>query len=291
MKIIIYTSFDCLLKTDSWQETLEENQNLTLDSKPNRLAVYPIGKTARPSFEIDFDKNQSPFYRIVEKDEKLLVFLLDGIFAQNIKVYSLSCNEKNCQIEISKNAVTFVCSGNKKVLSLPEAITDSTAKSIHHIAFAKVKTAEQEYVFAYNTKNYHSKIIKGEDIELTSDGFVVTSSAHGYQFAKEEYVITREGLKIKDRTFSALSLPNFEKTLSFRFLNAVKLGDYNSALSMLAPSLTESVTQSSLHEYFGNLSYIFPLDENTCFAISNNQNIIYSFIVSNNKITEISDNQ
>ena len=290
MKIIIYTSFPCLLKTESWQETLEENENLTLDNC-ELITVYPIGKTTRPSFVLDIDKNQSPFYRIVKKEEKILVFLLDGIFAQNIKICSIDCNSQKCQIEIAKNEVSFICSGNKKVLTLPEPILSYDYGNFRHIAYSKLTTDSQQYLIAYNTQTFQSKIFKGDEIEIQDNGFTVLSSPHGYQSTREEYTITQEGLKIADKTFSTLSLPNFEKTLCFRFMNSIKLGDYNTAISMLAPDLASTLSAKTLHQYFGNISYIFPLDESTCFAISNNKNTIFSFNISNNKITEINDNQ
>jgi hypothetical protein len=125
------------LKFEDQNITLEENQHLCLESKPFFIDVYTIGKGLRPSFKIDFEKPLSVYYRIVEKEDKILVFLLDGIFVQNFKVFSLSCDNVNCKIEIGKNQVSFICKDNKKVLSIPEIITKSNCGNFYHIAYVQ----------------------------------------------------------------------------------------------------------------------------------------------------------
>ncbi len=290
MKTIIYTSFDCLIKGENIEEVLQENQHLSFENVPARLSVYPINKKGMPSFEIDFQKQHNLFYRIVEKDEKMLVFLVDGIYAQNFLVQTISCENNTCQIEIGKNEVIFACNKNKKILKMPEDILSSKCGHFHHIAYAKLEANEVDYLVAYNTKNYKTKILKSEKVEITENGFILSGTADGYNDGQEEYIVTKEGLKIKSKKFSTLSHPQIKETLCYRFLSSVKKTDFSSAFSMLSLSLQKKVSEASLKDYFGNISYLFPLDEKTCFAISNNKSTMYTFSISNNKIEEIFDN-
>lgn len=289
MKVFIYTSYNCLIKTDYAEETIEENQHLILEELPKKLSVYPTGKNPLPSFNIEFDHELSPYYRIVKKDEKMLIFLIDGIYTQNIQVHSFSYEGERCQIEVGKREVSFTCKKNKKILHLPDNILSSKCGNFFHIAYSKIDTENLEYLLAYNIKTYQTKILKGEKIEVVQDGFIVHSTSHGYKNIEEHFVVKKEGLKIKERTFNLLALPTFEQTLAFRFLNSVKHGDYDFALSVLSDNLKSTLTKSSLREYFGDISYLFPLDENTCFCISNNKNTIYTFSIENNKINDIND--
>lgn len=289
MKTIIYTSFECLIKTEDFEETLEQNQHLSFDAQPHSLVVYPIGKTSRPSFEINFENFTSQFYRIVQKEDKLLVFLLDGIYVKNYKLYTLSCEGEKCEIEIGTSEASFACGKNKKILNLPIQIISTECGHFRHIAYIKAISNEGEHLLAYNTKNSNTKMFKGESIEISQEGFSVEKSASGYDKIKEEYVVTKEGLKIKERLFSPLNHNPSNEMICYHFMNRILNGDFDNALALLSPSLQSSLSANSLREFFGKVSYIFPLSAESCFAISNSKNKIYKFSLSNNKITEISD--
>ncbi len=288
MTTIIYTAYDCIIKGDGWQEELEKNQNLTLDTTPKHLAIYPIGR-GRVSFEIDLANQASPFYRIVIKEDKTLIFLVEGIVAQNVKIYHVSADGAKCQIEVEKNRTTFVCGENKKILCLSGQIDGAKCGNFYHIVYAKLSCVGQEYLIAYNTKNFIAKAFSGQKITLTDEGFIINNTHQNYEDAKVEYVVTKAGLKVKKRDFSLLGTPP-KHSVACQFLSSIKLGDLPNALSMLSPRLKENLNENSLKEYFGQISYIFPLDERTVFAISDGKNIIYTFTLSNGFIEEINDN-
>ncbi len=288
MTTIIYTAYDCVIKCDGLQEELEQNQHLTLDATPKHIAIYPIGK-GRVSFEIDFENEASPFYRIVTKEDKTLIFLVEGIVAQNVKIFEVSADGANCKIEVEKNRVTILCGENKKIISLSGQIEGAKCGNFYHIVFAKLSCVGREYLIAYNTKNFMAKAFCGQKITLTDEGFIINNTPQNYEDAKVEYVVTKAGLKVKKQDFSLLGVPP-KHSIPFQFISSVKLGDFPNALSMLSPNLKENLSENSLKEYFGHLSYIFPLDERTVFAISGGKNIIYSFTISNGLISEINDN-
>lgn len=289
MKIILYSSFDCLVKVDDLQETINQNQHLQLDTLPKNIYVYPIGKGLRVAFNVDLSNKNSPFYRIIEKDDKVLVFFLDGILSQNAKVFNFSYDNNNCQIEVSKRSVRFSCKDKAKTLSLPDNILNSQCGNFYHIAYAKLDTDESQYFIAHNIKNNHSRVFKGQEITLSDDGFSILSFPHGYEKAEESFAITPNGLKKQSQNFIPTPTPTTEQTLAYKFMSSIKIGDYQTAHLMLSPSLAKTITPIALKEYFGNISYLFPLTKTTCFAISNNQSKLYSFTFLTNQITDISD--
>ncbi len=289
MTTIIYSAYDCLIKGDNWQENLDQNQNLSLENCPKKLWVYPLSR-GKVAFEIDLLNPESVFYRIVKKQEKTLIFLIDGISAQNVKVFEISADGQKCKIEIERERVIFSSTGNKKIISLGGQISGGTCGAFYHIAYAKVGCKGGEYLLAYNTKTAVAKAFCGERIALTEEGFIVTITPQNYEDATQEYVVTKAGLKLKKQNFSSLGSPP-QHSIVFQFMSAVKLGDLQSAFSMLSHTLKEDLSEGQLKEYFGEITYLYPLDQTTIFAISNGKNVIYTFSISNGLICEINDNQ
>lgn len=289
MELTIYTSFDCLIKGEGVEEFLSENENLYFHSPPPNLVVYPAKRFRRPSFQIDLKKIDSRFYKIIEKDNRLLVFLIDGIFALNYLVEKITCEGKLCQVEVGKNDVSFLCENNKKVLNIASEILSSSCGQFFHIAYAKLVSADCEYLIAYNTRTSQAKIIKGQSIDINDEGFTVKYSSFGYKEVCETFLATKDGLKIKERTFSAHSATFSPRILCWRFMDAIKKADFSSAYSMLSPALKEKISVSSIKEFFGNVSFFSPINETSFFALSHGKSQIYSFSLTDNLIDEISN--
>lgn len=289
MTTIIYSAYDCLVKGEGWQENLDQNQHLSFDDLPQKIWVYPLSR-GKIAFEIDLSKHDSAFYRIVKKEDKTLIFLIDGISAQNVKVFDINADGQKCKIEIESERVVFSSADNKKIISLGSQISGGTCGAFYHIAYAKVACKGGEYLLAYNTKTAVAKAFCGERITLTDEGFIVSITPQNYEDATQEYIVTKAGLKLKKQNFSSLGLPP-EHSLSFQFMSAIKLGDLQSAHAMLAPSLKENLLEEQLKIYFGEISYIYPLNQTSVFAISGGKNIIYTFSIDGGLICDINDNQ
>ena len=134
MKTIIYTSFDCLLKSENESLSLDRNEYASFDDFPSKLFVYPTGKTHRIPFEI-YLHSPCPFYRVIEKKEKRLIFLLDGIIAENIEKHEFSFEGRRSEIEISSKKIIFSSRNKKKVLTLPAGACQFECGNFHHINY------------------------------------------------------------------------------------------------------------------------------------------------------------
>ena len=289
MTTIIYSGYDCLIKGEGWQENLDQNQHITFESQPQKLWVYPLSR-GRIAFEIDLENTQNAFYRVVKKEDKTLVFLIDGVSAQNVKVFEVTAGENKCKIEVERERVVFSSSTNKKIISLGGQISGGSCGAFYHIAYAKVACKSGEYLLAYNTKTGMAKAFCGERIALTDEGFIVYITPQNYEEGVQEYIVTKAGLKLKKQNFTSPRTPP-EHSLPFQFMSAVKLGDWQSAISMLSPALKENLGEGAMKKYFGEVSYIYPLDKVSIFAISNGENVVYTFSIDGGLICDINDNR
>ena len=284
MKIIIYTSYDCLLKSEENEISIDKNQFASLDYMPKSLYVYPTGKNNIVAFEIELQK-ESPFYRVIQKENKTLVFLLDGIYVENVEKHSFTHNGKRSDIEVSCNKLTFSSKNKKKILSLPPGAHDFKCGNFFHIIYVLFSLPDKKCLTAYNSSTSQTKIFFGSEIEILSNGFSICSNSLNGAI-KQIFYIDNDGLKIKESTCKTKSLAT-DKLLPLHFIQHIKDYNYQDAFSLLSTSLSSTQDENSLKAFFGEISYIYPLDSNTIFTISNGENKLFTFEVENGKISEI----
>ena len=90
MKIIIYSPYDCLIRVGENESFLDQNEHLIIEESEREISVFPTNKNSHYSFLIDVNNFSSPFYAIVKQNDNLLVFLMDGLIAENVDIFSFS---------------------------------------------------------------------------------------------------------------------------------------------------------------------------------------------------------
>lgn len=285
MKKILHTSFPCIIKCGEKKEEFGINEKLIIDSD-EPIMVYPIGKD-KIAFAVDI--NPSPFYRIIKKDDEILIFLLGGLFAENIICREFSYNGNKTKIEVGTNSITFCGYNDKKVIHLSHRPTNVEFGSFLFISYVLFND-DRQVLIAYNPKKNRAKIFSADKIEIEKDGFTLYKSPFSYRDIIERYYVDNQGLKVLDKNFNALDYPSPTETISYKFMTSIKCGDYSGAFKQLSPHLQSKLDERALKEYFGDISYFYILDPLTCFAISNEKNVIYQFSVDD-KITEISNEE
>jgi len=289
MKTIIYTSFPCLIKFEEQQESLTQNENLVIEEDFKKVVVYPTER-GRIAFEVNVDEQENTFYRIIEHGGKRLVFLLDGIYAENAEIYEFDYEGIKSKAEIYPQKVVFSGSESKKIIHLVEKYKSFKSGNIKHIDYCILENINgKTTLLAYNAKNNTAKMFNANEILEEENGFILKNSAYGYTSISQHLYIDEEGLKIRKKEFvQSSSLSSLDEVIPYQFLNSIKFGDYEKALSMLDNTLYDRLNTESLKAYFGNISYFYMLNPHTAYAISNNNNVIYEFQVKDKKINEIS---
>lgn len=288
MKTIIYTSFPCLVKLGDIQETISQNENLVIEEDFDTLIIYPTEK-GRISFEININEHESSFYRIIERGGKRLVFLLDGLYAENAEVYTLNYNGTKSKIEVYKEKVIFSGKDGKKIIHLNQKYSSYKYGNIKFIDYCLLSNVSGDNtLLAYNAQKNTAKVFSASEITQENDGFIINNSDFGYQSINQQLYIDEEGLKIRKKDFVSASMLSPEETIAYQFLNSIKYGDYSRSMSMLSQDLQNRIDAAALKEYFGNISYFYMLDPTSAYAISNDKNVIFEFSIKDRKICEIS---
>lgn len=280
MKTIIYSPYECLIKTHNEEHLIEKNKSLLLNETPNNIFVYPTGETKVLPFVIT-DKS-SPYYSIINKNGQLLIFLINGFYCQTIEKHHFSYNGISSEIEVSTKKITFSNKTTKKEIALPSPALNIICKNAFHINYVIFDCNDKTQLILFNSMNGKVRLYEGDTIE--QDKNIITVNSDG---KKVVLSIDKEGLKEKEKSgHKILSNPLFP---ALNFMNYLKDGDFASARKLLSPALQESQSQQSLYEYFGDVSYIFPIDYRTIFSLTNKGGKIFFFEIENGKIADIND--
>lgn len=289
MKTIIYTSFPCIIKLNNEQESLSQNENLVIEQDFDKILVYPAQK-GKISFEVSLNEHETSFYRIIERDNKRLIFLLDGLYAENAEICEFEYKGIKSRIEVYPHKTIFSGRDSKKIIHLNQQYRSFKYGNIKFIDFCLLTNFNDEKtLIVYNAKKNTAKVFNGSDIKEEENGFSISTSAFGYSSITQELYVDEDGLKVRKKNFiqSATNLAP-EETLAYQFLNSIKYGDYEKCLTMLDSELFDRLNCESLKAYFGNISYFYMISPYSAYAISDNKNIIFEFQIKNNKINEIS---
>lgn len=266
---------------------LSQNEHLLFENE-DIFTVYPTGSDN--SFEVDITKS-SPFYRSIVKDNKNLVFLLNGLFAENITCHEFNYNGIISHVEISKKEILFCGEKDKKLIKLTRPVEKVKTGNFLFIDYVLIEEKANSCLIAYNPKNNTARTFYADKIEIVDNGFHLQKKLFNYEKIDENYIVDKEGLKLKDKKFFLSENTNRSiETIVYKFMSAVKCGDYNTCLSLCTGSLIQNIDALSLKKYFGQISYFYMLDPYSCFALSNDKNTIYEFSLSGNKISDINNN-
>ncbi len=288
--IIIYTPYNCLLKCGEQELELDENEHAIIEDNVNKINVYPTGKTKKYSFVIDLSEKNNKFYSIVEKDNKILIFLLDGLLSENVDIFHIKYSNMKCDIEISQDSISFNSDTHKKHLLLNKKPLSLKYGNFYHICYILLSFDDCQTLLAYNMKNNTVKQFKGENIVLTDNGFKIQAEkSFTFEKFEQEYYVDQEGLKNKTKTFLLSNTP--EELVVYQFMQIIKNQDIEHIESFLSENLKRQVTTDKILNYFGKINYFYMFDNKSCFARSDEKDVLYEFIIKNGKIDEIIDNR
>lgn len=274
-KFEIYSPFDCVIVSQSSQTFLSSNEHLCLSSC-DKMFVYPVGKTQNYSFVLDANSS-SPFYRTIKKDNKTFIFFLDGVLSEKYEIFTFS-SPKPCNVKVGCGKVVFACEKTERQVNLPRDIVSYTCDKFDHIVYCICKCEDKDYMVAFNTKNKNIKTFSGDEISFNDNLFKISNHNNESTIA-----LDKEGLVLKE---SSISKQNF---IAIDLFNALKSSSYEEGYKMLSQSLQENLPLKDFKEYFGKISYFFPINESQVFALSNNKEKIYNLTVTNGQITDMDD--
>ncbi len=289
-KYKIITAYPCVIKSQNQTLGLDKNCTLIIEGE-KKVSVYPVGKTDKFSFNIEFDRlKDSPYFSTVENEDEVIIYLIDGIKSENAQVVTFGTNASS-HIEIENDSVTFFSSNFKRKV-ITGTFDNFDCYQKYDIMLAHLYDHNKHLIVAFNKKNGKAKSFKADKVEIKNDAFILTQNLNDYAGQKVTYTLSleREGLKKKNSSFSYSfddkpKLSTCDRIIPFVFLEAVKAENFELAKNYLANSLEIDIDK--LKDFFGKLDYFFPVSDNQfCFHSGEGlQKLIFE--IKNEKIIDI----
>lgn len=283
MKLLVKTTYPCLIKTDKDACELEENDTLEVEDE-QFLFVYP--QNGSIPFYIDTkNQNENQFVSIIKHKDQT-IFLLEKTSSLTIQTkQQLNFSGKNCDVSISNNEICFETPSQK--LTYKCLHNCKNHKVFKHLNYACVQFDTDFY--AYNTNK--SKLLHFSGDELIFEGGILSITKKfndsidrekSCKFKLEDDLVKNEEI------FSHDTSNNFGELVPYRVMESILAKDYVFAMDSLNDNLKNQLDAESLKQFFGNINRFFPLSTTEFICISNSGKNYVSFVVDKNKIADIS---
>lgn len=283
MKTLLKTSYPCLVKTDSDMCELEENDTLEIEDE-QFLFVYP--QNGNIPFYIDTKSEiENRFVSIIKRDDNR-IFLLEKDSNLHIsKKETLYFAGKQCEVEISKNLISFETENQKTSLNFAHKSNDF--KVFKHKSFACVWFEKDFY--AYSMQKHKLFHFSGENLSFENGEIFVTKNfCDSMQREKTSRYSLDEDLNVLEENFVSQDTKKIAELLPYKVMESIKAKDYAFAINCLSENLQNQIDASKLNHFFGRISTFLPLSTTEFIALSKSGKKYINFHVSNHKIDDIS---
>lgn len=289
---IVRSEYDCLVKSSSGEELLDQNSQIVFD-KPEKILIYPLknSKNCFP-FTIDFDgKHSSSLYRHFSLDDFDLFYISALPYIKKEIIETITTNNKTCKIYISEQEISFETDKIKKSFELQISFDTYSIDTSTNLILLKL-SGKEEYLWVFNIETTDLRVLSGSKIEKINSEIFVSKTINSickhdlyevYELKDGNLIKNSEKLK---SNFLENSIKN-PNVIPYAFLEAVKLNDFDLARSYLTDSLSKSATNEHLKSYFKNIQKILPLKETLLGTISSEGFYVYTFVIKNGRIEEI----
>ncbi len=283
MKTILKTTYPCLIKTNSDECELNENDTLEIENE-QFLFVYP--QDGNIPFYIDLkSENENRFFSIIKYDNKKM-FLLEKISTFQVESKeSFSVSGQNCNIIISEHTISFETK-EKNIKVLCQHTTNNFS-SFKHKKYVCLQFDCDFYAFNIEkNKLFH---FVGSDIKFENGVLSLIKKFHD-STNREKHCIYNLGdeISVEKQTFIADTPKTNDDLISYHFMESIKAKDYAFATSQLAENLKEKIDETSLKSFFGNIKSFLPLNLNEFISITSSEKNYVKFEIYNDKIVDIS---
>lgn len=284
MELMLKTTYPCLIKTNNEYVELEENDTLTIQDE-RMLFVYPKTGVQIPFYINLKSLKENAFYSILEISNKKILLLEQGECLQVVQKENLNFAGKTCQIEISKQSVTFETENKKITYTCPHNCKNYEVFKSKN--FACVKFKNDLYVYSMNK----SKLLHfgGDELSVENDIISLTKKYHDSECREKKsiYKIDEDISTEKEDIVSINTSKSTAELLPYKLLEGIKAKDISFVMNCLSANLKSKVNDEQIKEFFGNVSAFLPLSTTEFITITNRQKNFVQFKIVDDEIDDI----
>lgn len=278
MKYFLKTTYPCIVKISSETFELESFDTLEIEDE-KYVFVYPQENLCPFCINL-INPVENERFSILNHNSKTFLVLEGAQKFLTTTKQTVSANGKNCIVSIKEKSVSFETENRKTEAKI---LSQKNYQISQNKNFAFVKFEKE--LFAFNIQNERLSHFTGEKIEIENDKIKVEKRINS-QSKISTYQIG-ESLNLLDETFSEDTKKFPSELLPLKFLECIKLKDFDHALEKLSPNLKGQITKENLAGFFGNFTSILPLGTSEFITLSNMKKNFVKFSIKDDKVEDI----
>ena len=280
-KIKLKTNYPCLVKTDKESFEIDENDVLEIENE-ERIFIYPtLFSRKNIPFYINLKSLKSCHrYFVHEFDDFSLVVLT---YNEELKIlYKENFPTLACNVVVSQSAVKFEKEDISVEYTLPHNFFNYHIFKLDNYACVEF---DDENLYLFNTKNNVLSHFSG-NMDLDKNVLTVKKNLHDLEnrMKKSTFKLEEDKIKLESLTFSHDENKFSEDMTAYRFLEAVKIKDFDFAINLLE----KKTSSENLETLFGNVKNYLPLSTNEFVILGENDRKFVRFFEKCGKIVDIS---
>ena len=280
-KIKLKTNYPCLVKTDKESFEIDENDVLEIENE-ERIFIYPaLFSRKNIPFYINLKSLKSCHrYFVHEFDEFSLVVLT---YNEELKIlYKENFPTLACNVVVSQSAVKFEKEDISVEYTLPHNFFNYHIFKLDNYACVEF---DDENLYLFNTKNNVLSHFSG-NMDLDKNVLTVKKNLHDLEnrVKKSTFKLEEDKIKLESLDFSHDENKFSEDMTAYRFLEAVKIKDFDFAINLLE----KKTSSENLETLFGNVKNYLPLSTNEFVILGENDRKFVRFFEKCGKIVDIS---
>ena len=280
-KIKLKTNYPCLVKTDKESFEIDENDVLEIENE-ERIFIYPtLFSRKNIPFYINLKSLKSCHrYFVHEFDDFSLVVL---IYNEELKIlYKENFPTLACNVVVSQSAVKFEKEDISVEYTLPHNFFNYHIFKLDNYACVEF---DDENLYLFNTKTNVLSHFSG-NMDLDKNVLTVKKNLHDLEnrMKKSTFKLEEDKIKLESLNFSHDENKFSEDMTAYRFLEAVKIKDFDFAINLLE----KKTSSENLETLFGNVKNYLPLSTNEFVILGENDRKFVRFFEKCGKIVDIS---
>lgn len=277
---ILFTPYDCLVKTKEKEIFLSPNETLEIEGK---ALIYPLCSShERLPFSLSTEHLEpNNFY---DFDNKFIILRSESC-CENFNISTINVGGETITFEIGSKKINILTKKLKRTIYLEKPYEDYKISSKFNIAYILLSCKSQSCLYALNVKTNKIKKFSGNSITINENGFSVKKSLANETINKD-YIISSQGLsqKKKEDTFI---VPSCDEVTAYYFLDAIKTENYDGALELCAANIKAKLSSESIKSFLGKILNFFCITPYH-YVVQNKQGILnLKFEVKNKKVVDI----
>ena len=281
-KIKLKSTYPCLVKTEKESLEIDENDVLEIENE-ERIFIYPtLYSRKNIPFYINLQVPKSCHrYFVHEFDDFALVVLT---YNDELKIlYKENFPTLSCSVTVSQNAIKFEKEEISVEYTLPHNFFNYHIFKLDNYACVEF---DDENLYLFNTKTNVLSHFSG-NMDLDKNVLTVKKNLHDLEnrVKKSTFKLEDDKIKLESLDFSHDENKYSEDMTPYRFLEAVKIKDFDFALNLLEK---KNVSKENLETLFGNVKSYLPLSTNEFVVLGENEKRFVRFFEKCGKIVDIS---